>query len=161
MEKNYISGQSISITNPSQLVLSVDDFFRLSKRVPFNDESLQRKEESIFSHLGERKTTKFPKILMFEISFSKIADQINEKYQDGFDLEDEYDVVHYSTIRTTRTKPESLTEPVMVPQLSPNKITSIKVGNYMIIEENPVSISRGNIQQSVLPSYEESNNRIR
>ena len=31
MEKNYTSGQSISITNPSQLVLSVDDFFRLSK----------------------------------------------------------------------------------------------------------------------------------
>ena len=95
MENNYTSGQSISITNPSQLVLSVDEFFRLSKRVPYNDETLLKKEQSIFGHLGERKIAKFPKILMFELSLSKIADQVNEKYQDGFDLEDEYDDVEY------------------------------------------------------------------
>ena len=160
MEKNYTSGQSISITNPSQLVLSVDDFFRLSKRVPYNDETLLKKEEAIFGHLGERKTTKYPKILMFELSLSKIEDQVNEKYQDGFDLEDEYDVVKYQAPRTTRTKPDTLTAPVMVPQLSPNKISSVKVGNYKIMQENPILINREGINLG-MPSYEESNNRVR
>ena len=160
MENNYTSGQSISITNPSQLVLSVDEFFRLSKRVPYNDEILLKKEQSIFGHLGERKIAKFPKILMFELSLSKIEDQVNEKYQDGFDLEDEYDVVRYQTLRSTRTKPSTLSEPVMVPQLSPNKISSVKVGNYRIMQQSPILINREGINSS-MPSYEETNNRVR
>ena len=49
---------------------------------------------------------------------------------------------------------------VMVPQLSPNKISSVKVGNYRIMQQNPILINREGINSS-MPSYEETNNRVR
>jgi hypothetical protein len=51
MEKNYVSGQMISISNPSDLVLNVDDFLRLSKKNPSPVESLQQKEEELLLQL--------------------------------------------------------------------------------------------------------------
>lgn len=161
MEKSYISGQSISIANPSQLVLSVDEFFRLSKKVPSHDDTLKRKEEFIFSHLGERKTAKYPRILMFEIDLQKIADQVNTKYQDGFDLEDEYDIVHYQNPRTIRTRTSLPIEPSLVKELSPSKIKAIKVGNFRIMEENPVSINKFNTSSLSLDNLQEQNTRVR
>lgn len=141
MEK-YNSSDSISIINPSQLVLNIDEYLHLSKRLPSQDETLQKKEESIFSQLGERKTQKYPRLLMFEINLQEISNQINKKYEDGIDLEEE--IVRYQTDRTIRRKPITLDDPSIVRDLSTSKITSIKVGKHTTLGENPVSLKRFN-----------------
>ncbi len=142
MEKKYVSSDSISIINPSQLVLNIDDYLHLSKRLPSQDETLQQKEESIFKQLGERKQQSYPKLLMFEINLQKITDQVNEKFQDGIDLEEE--MVRYQSDRTIRRKPTTLDDPSIVRELSTSKITSIKVGKHTTLGDNFVSLKRFN-----------------
>lgn len=142
MEKKNVSSDSISIINPSQLVLNIDDYLRLSKRLPSQDETLHQKEEAIFNQLGERKQQSYPKLLMFEINLQKITDQINEKFQDGIDLEEE--MVRYQSDRTIRRKPAILDDPSIVRELSTSKITSIRVGKHTTLGDNFVSLKRFN-----------------
>ena len=139
MEKEYIFGQSIPIINPSELVLSVDDFFRLSKKMSA-EEILQNKQSTIYEHLGPPKSKKYPKTLMFDINTKKIEDEVNEKFVDGIYL-DEYGEFSQSS-RTIRTKHPSIKEPLPEKVLSPNKITSITVGNYKIMEYYPIIINK-------------------
>jgi len=143
MEKAKISAQTIEISNPSQLVLNVDDFLRLSKKLPSQSGELKKREQDILYLLdAPRKNKIYDRLLMFEINIDKIADDINDKYQDGFYLEDEKDDIRYPFSRTIRTKPIKLESPYMRKELSPNKITSIKIGKHRIIENNNISLKK-------------------
>ncbi len=159
MENKYVSSDSISIINPSQLVLNIDDYLHLSRRLPSQDEILQQKEESIFAQLGERKQQSYPRLLMFEINLKKISDQVNEKFQDGIDLEEE--IVRYPTDRTIRRKPTTLDDPSIVRDLSTSKITSIKVGKHTTLGDNSVSLKRFNTSLLALAYNYETSPRTR
>ena len=159
MENKHVSGDSISIINPSQLVLNIDDYLHLSKRVPSQDETLQQKEESIFGQLGERKTQKYPRLLMFEINLQKISDYVNEKFQDGIDLEEE--IVRYPSDRAIRRKPTILDDPSIVRDLSTSKITSIKIGKHNTLGENSVSLKKFNTSLLALAYNYETSPRTR
>lgn len=159
MENKYVSGDSISIINPSQLVLDIDDYLYLSKRLPSQDETLQQKEESIFSQLGERKKQKYPGLLMFEINLQKVSDYVNEKFQDGIDLEEE--IVHYQSDRAIRRKPTVLDDPSIVRDLSTSKITSITVGKHNTLGDNSVSLKRFNTALLALDYNYETSPRTR
>lgn len=144
MENRYVSGETITIINPSQLVELIDGYMNLSKNNSPDNEVLKTKETEIFKQLGERKNTKYPKLLLFEIDFSKICDQINEKYQDGFYLDEEYDVVKAPFDRSIRTKPTDLDAPTVEKELSLNKVTSIEVGKTSTMAQNNLLLKRLN-----------------
>ena len=142
METKRVSSDSITIINPSQLVLNIDEYLKTSKKLPSQDATLQEKEEIIFSQLGERKQQTYPRLLMFEINLEKISDQVNTKYEDGIDLEE--DIVRYPSDRTIRRKPTQIEDPSVVKELSTSKITSIKVGKYTTLGAGSVSLKRFN-----------------
>jgi len=140
MEKKQVSSQCITIANPSQLVLGIDDFYYLSKKLPSGSNELKQKEETILNSLnGLRKIEFYDRILMFKINLDKVADFVNRKYEDGIDLEEDT-IIRYPFDRTIRTMPKTLEEPTK--SLS-NSIT-IQVGNYNILAKNDLFINKTN-----------------
>ena len=139
MTKDNITGQQITINNPSKLVLDIDAFLNQSNTL-YNNGS----EELILKQLSQRTTTKYPNILMFSIDLEKICDQINDKYQDGFYFEEENDRVQFPYHRTIRRKSSLVHEPSFEKDLSTTQITSIRVGKHAIIGENSVSLKKFN-----------------
>lgn len=142
MEKTNVYNHTIAISSPSQLVLNVDEFFRLSKKLPSQSETLQRREQQIFDSLGKRSISPYERIVMFKIDLEKVADSVNAKYQDGIYLEDDFDTIRYPYDRTIRTKPIPIEDPSTIKDLSTSKITSIKVGKHRLLQDNTVSIKR-------------------
>lgn len=155
MEKNSISDYTITIVNPSQLVLSIDEFFHLAKKLPSQSETLKQSEKKIFDQLGEKNISTYSRIVMFQINLDRIADKVNEQYQDGIYLDDDLDTVRYPYDRTIRTRNNPIEAPTIEKELSTSKITSIKVGKHRILENNMVSINKNSITSlSLSPSYD-------
>lgn len=152
MLKNFNNkAQVIEIINPSQLIMEIDSFFQLSKRIPSQSPILFEKEKKIFSSLGVRKGKSFDNYMFSEINLGKIEEDINHRFQDGFDLEDDLDTIDYPFFRTSRVKSE-LDEPTVVKELLKNRITAIKIGNHRLLENNGATIQRFNSSLLALSS---------
>ncbi|MBQ7104466.1 MAG: hypothetical protein IJN90_01270 [Bacilli bacterium] len=138
MEKN----QTITISNPSQLFLQVDEFLNLSRKLPSHHEQLQKREKRIFETLGPKSIKEYERILMFQLDLNKVAEQVNLEFQDGIYIDDERDIVHYPYDRTIRTKPTTIDAPTKEKELSPKRVTSIKVGKHKTLQDNSIAIKR-------------------
>lgn len=142
MEKNVITGQAIAITNPSQLLLQIDELLKLRKKLSPQDELLKQKEQNLKSLLGTKSTKEYEGLLFFAINFEKIADQVNLKFQDGIDLEP--DLVHIPFSTTIRTRPTILEDPTKIKEKKTSGIGTIKIGKHKIIAQNTIELKRFN-----------------
>lgn len=109
IRSSHIVAKTVTIANPSQLILSYEDFLQLSKSNSISSDELKAKEQSILSQLEKSTSKKFNNILIPEIKMSKIEEQINSLYADGIDLEE--DSVRYPFDRSIRRSRKTLSPP--------------------------------------------------
>lgn len=139
MIKQEVNDYKVSINNPSQLVLDVEELMQLRKKLPSQHETLEQREDSIFNRLGERTIDTFCGILMFEMDMNRICDTINEQFADGVSLEN--DSISYPYSRSIRRKPSFLEEPTKTQELSTKKGIAIHLGKHQIIGNNKLVIT--------------------
>lgn len=159
MEK--YNDQKVDITNPSQLVIRVDEYLNLSRKLPSQNESLINREKQIFDSLGEKTTEQYDRIIFTPIDMSRVESQINATYQDGINIEDDLDTITYPYDRTIRTKPTMLEDPTKEKVQVPKEVPPFRLGNYRVIRDNPIIIKRFTTPLLALEDTFESSNKIR
>lgn len=159
MEK-YTS-EKIIVSNPSQLVMRVDEYLKLSKKLPSQNESLQNRERQIFESLASKSLEEYERLLFFPIDLEKVATQVNIKYQDGIYLDEDLDTIKYPYDRTIRTKPKRLEDPTREKVASPKKVPPLKLGNYRILRDNSIAVLRNNATLLALEDTFETSHKKR
>ncbi len=105
----HVVTKTVTIANPSQLILSYEEFLQLSKSSSISSDELKAKEQGILSQIKKSTSKKFNNILIPEIKMSKIEDHVNNLYADGIDLEEES--VRYPFDRSIRRSRRTLSPP--------------------------------------------------
>lgn len=159
MEK--YTDEKIDILNPSQLVIRVDEFLKLSRKLPSQNESLINREKQIYDSLGERQKASYSRIIFTPIDMTRVEKQINTQYQDGIYLEDELDTITYPYDRTIRTKPTILIDPAKEKVKVPKEVPPLRLGNLRILKDNPVTIQKSTTPLLALEDTFESSNKRR
>lgn len=159
MEK--YTDEKIDILNPSQLVIRVDEFLKLSRKLPSQNESLINREKQIYDSLGERQKASYSRIIFTPIDMTRVEEQINTQYQDGIYLEDELDTITYPYDRTIRTKPTILIDPAKEKVQVPKEVPPLRLGNLRILKDNPVTIQKFTTPLLALEDTFESSNKRR
>lgn len=159
MEK--YTDEKIDIFNPSQLVIRVDEFLKLSRKLPSQNESLINREKQIYDSLGERQKASYSRIIFTPIDMTRVEKQINTQYQDGIYLEDELDTITYPYDRTIRTKPTILIDPAKEKVQVPKEVPPLRLGNLRILKDNPVTIQKSTTPLLALEDTFESSNKRR
>ena len=159
MEK--YTDEKIDIFNPSQLVIRVDEFLKLSRKLPSQNESLINREKQIYDSLGERQKASYSRIIFTPIDMTRVEKQINTQYQDGIYLEDELDTITYPYDRTIRTKPTILIDPAKEKVKVPKEVPPLRLGNLRILKDNPVTIQKSTTPLLALEDTFESSNKRR
>lgn len=158
MEK--YTDEKIELANPSQLVIRVDEFLKLSRKLPSQNESLVNREKQIYDSLGERTKGSYSRIIFTPIDMKKVEQTVNTTYQDGIYLE-EIDDITYPYDRTIRTKPTILEDPTKEKVQVPKKVPPLRIGNYRILKDNPVTIQRFTTPLLALEDTFETSNKRR
>ena len=159
MEK--YTDEKIEIANPSQLVIRVDEYLKLSRKLPSQNESLMNRERQIFDSLGNRTKENYSRIIFTPIDMSRVEQEVNTRYKDGIYLEDDLDTITYPYDRTIRTRPAKLDDPTKVKVQEPKEVPPLRLGNYRIIRDNPISIQRFTTPLLALEDTFESSNKRR
>lgn len=158
MEKKQVQDYKITIDNPSQLVLEVEELSQLRRKLPSQHETLKAREEAILKRLGERTIDTFRGILMFELDMNHVCDMVNEQFADGISLEE--DTIDYPYTRSVRRKPTILEAPTKTKELSAKKGISIHVGKHQIMGDNTFVVNHLSIPTLALEdTFEESHKR--
>lgn len=105
----HVVAKTITINNPSQLILSYEDFLQLSKSSSISSDELKAKEQTILSQIKSSKPKRFDNILISEINMAKVEDHINSLFADGIDLEE--DDIRYPFDRSIRRTRKTLSPP--------------------------------------------------
>ncbi len=116
----------IPIKNPSKMVLKIDEAIS-------DAELKEERENEIYSELPPKTKKSFSNVVMQKIDLQKIADEVNTLYQDGFDYHEE-DEVHIPYLRTLRTRPLELDDP-MIKSDHQNSNTTVRLGNFQILDD--------------------------
>ena len=138
----------IEVTNPSQLVLQVDEFLQLSKRIPSDSPVLKDCESQIFNNLGIRKVKDFDNYMIEEINNHILEEGINMNFSRAQEVEDE---IRYPFDRTIRTV-SKIEDPMVAKKTLPGHVSSIKVGNYRVIAGKTPIVKRFNTSLLALSS---------
>ena len=105
----HVVAKTVTIVNPSQLILSYEDFLQLSKSSSISSDELKAKEQVVLSQIKSSTPKKFNNILIPEIKMSIIEDHVNNLFADGIDLEE--DSIHYPYNRSIRRLRKTLSPP--------------------------------------------------
>lgn len=127
----HVVTKTVPVANPSQLILSYEEFLQLSKSSSISSDELKAKEQRILSQLKKSTSKKFNNILISEIKMSKIEDHINNLFADGIDLEEEN--VRYPFDRSIRRSRRALSPPQISHIM--HKLPSFEVYDQLILTQ--------------------------
>ena len=127
----HVVTKTVTIANPSQLILSYEEFLQLSKSSSISSDELKAKEQGILSQIKKSTSKKFNNILIPEIKMSKIEDHVNNLYADGIDLEEES--VRYPFDRSIRRSRRALSPPKISPVM--HKPSSFEIYDSHLLDQ--------------------------